>query len=160
MGAGHDHGASAVDVEGELRAPLRRLGLVLLVLGALALSGGLWLVSRSRTQAGPQARVEAALELLAGLPADELAARAAQRAAQGDAAAWWWAGELARRAGLAESARERFARAAQLAPERAEPHDALRALERGGAPERDWVDEAGARALEALLAPDFPSPRR
>src|SRR4030095_5633871 len=53
MGAGHDHGASAVDVEGELRAPLRRAGLVLLVLGALALSGGLWLVSRPRPPPPP-----------------------------------------------------------------------------------------------------------
>lgn len=157
MGEGHDHGASAVDVEGELRAPLRTLGLVLLVLGALALSGGLWLVSRSRTLAAPKERVRAALEHLAHLPAGELSSRAAQRAAEGDAAAWWWAGELARRADDAAAARERFERAAGLAPEREEPRESLRALEGAAASTAAWVDEAGASALEALLAPDFPA---
>lgn len=157
MGAGHDHGASAVDVEGELSAPLRGLGLTLVVLGALALSGGLWLVARSRAISAPQARVEAALESLAHVPPGELAARAAAGAS--DAAGWWWAGEFARRAGDAAAARAHFERSAVLAPEREEPRRALEALERGGGAPA-WIDERAADVLEGLQAADIPAARR
>lgn len=159
MGEGHDHGASALDVEGELRAPLRRLGMGFLVVGVLALSGGLWLVSRSHTVAGPSARVEAALEALAELAPGEIAARAAAHAAD-DAAAWWWAGELARRAGDAALARTHFERAAALAPEREEPRRALEALNADGGAGPAWIDERAAAALEGLVLADFPAGSR
>jgi len=160
MGAGHDHGASAVDVEAELQSSLRRLGATLLVAGALVVSGGVWFLARSRALSTPEARVEAALVHLADAPAAALAARAAELAEGGGAAAWWWAGELARRAGDAPAARAAFERAAALAPERDEPRRALEALAAGGATDAPWLDAAAADALEALAASDFPSPGR
>lgn len=160
MGEGHDHGPSAVDVEGELRGSARKLGLSLLVLGALALSGGVWFLSRSRALSTPERRVEAVLEHLAGHPAAAVAERAGQLAGASDAAAWWWAGELARRAGDAHAARERFERAAALAPGRDEPREALAALDAGRGVESAWVDGAAADALEALAETHFPSPGR
>ncbi|HVS19804.1 MAG TPA: hypothetical protein VMT18_14460 [Planctomycetota bacterium] len=162
MGARHDHGAAAVDVEGELRGSLRRVGLVLLVLGALALSGGLWFLSRSRALATPEARVQAVLEALGEHPADLVALRAAELAAElsEGAAAWWWAGELAHRAGDGPAARRGFERAAELAPRRDEPRRALQALADGGPTGPPWIDAAAADALEAVAAADFPSPGR
>jgi tetratricopeptide (TPR) repeat protein len=141
-GPAHDHGATGVDVAGEIERPARSLGATFLIVGALLLSGGLWLLSRSRSAA----------PIEPDLPALEEAARQKPLDAEVQ-------GALARAllaAGRTHEARARFERLCALVPDMWQPRLELAhaCLELG--------DRTAARAaLDAALAlaPEEPALR-
>jgi Flp pilus assembly protein TadD len=161
---GHGHGLpTAVDVEAEAARGLRGLGALLLVVGALSLSGGLWLLLRTPGLEAPGPVGLAVAALGEGDPSTALQhAERAAREAPDDAGAWLARGRALRALGRDAEARESLERACALAPQRWEVHvelaraclalgDVQRARMAWGAARAAAPDEPGVLELEAEL---------